>query len=135
LRSEEDDDDDEDDDEDMTPFFEQEFDPKKIEDFDVIDVDMCTVANLERELKELQLNQKLTNSDVKVVFVVLKEEDFLHGTCQEELDKLQATLEDLNCGKVEDFEDFITIGVDSSSECNAKEMKDAVLEENAELKE
>lgn len=129
------DDDEEDDDDDLTQFLEQEFDPQKIEDFDVIDVDACRASDLESELEELQLDQNLTDSDVKVVFVVLSDEDFLNGSCQEELDKLQAKLEDLNCGDVEDFENFITIGVDSSSECNANEMKKAVLEENAELKE
>lgn len=128
-------DDEEDEEEELTQFLKQEFDPQKIEDFEVIDVDACRAGDLESELDELQLDQDLTDADVKVVFVVLSDEDFLKGSCQEELDKLQAKLEDLSCDDVEDFEDFITIGVDSSSECNAKEMEEAVLEENAELKE
>ena len=128
-------DDEEDDEEELTQFLKQEFDPQKIEDFDVIDVDACRASDLESELEELQLDQDLTDSDVKVVFVVLSDEVFLNGSCQEELDKLQAKLEDLNCDDVEDFEDFITIEVESSSECNANDMKDAVQEEDAELKE
>ena len=134
LRSEEEEEDD------MTQFLEQEFDPQKIEDFDVIDVDACRESVLKNKLVEIQADEDLTDSDVKVVFVVVSEEDFLHesplhGSCQDEFDKLQATLGDLNCDNLEEFEDFITIGIDSSSECKALKMKEAVLEENAELKE
>lgn len=119
----------------MTQFLEQEFDPQKIEDFDVIDVDACRFKDLKKELEEIQADEDVTDSDVKVVFAVVTEEDFLRGNCQDEFDRLQATLGDLNCGDLKEFEDFITIGVDSSSECKALEMKEAVLEENAQLKD
>jgi len=128
LRSEEEDDD-------LAQFLEHDFDPQKIEDFDVIELETCKAIDLKKELVEIQGDQVLTDSDVKVVFVAISETDFLDGTCQEELDKLQYTLEGLRCSDIEEFEDFITIAVDSSNECKANEMKEAVLEENAELKE
>ncbi|KAK1744216.1 hypothetical protein QTG54_004749 [Skeletonema marinoi] len=128
LRSEEEDDD-------LAQFLEHDFDPQKIDYFDVIELETCKAIDLKKELVEIQGDQVLTDSDVKVVFVAISETDFLDGTCQEELDKLQYTLEGLRCSDIEEFEDFITIAVDSSNECKANEMKEAVLEENAQLKE
>jgi len=123
-------------DEDLIDFLENDFEPKKLEDLDVAEVDPCTPAKLEEELDDLQADRDLTDSDVKVVFVVVKEDDFVRDNhkCEGELDNLQFKLEDLRCNDIDELEDFITIEVDSSTKCQSEEMKEAVLEENDNLK-
>jgi hypothetical protein len=123
-------------DEDLIDFLENDFEPEKLEDLDVAEVDPCTPAKLEEELDDLQADRDLTDSDVKVVFVVVKEDDFVRDNhkCEGELDNLQFKLEDLRCNDIDELEDFITIEVDSSTKCQSEEMKEAVLEENDNLK-
>jgi len=123
-------------DEDLIDFLENDFEPEKLEDLDVAEVDPCTPAKLEEELDDLQADRDLTDSDVKVVFVVVKEDDFVRDNhkCEGELDNLQFKLEDLRCDDIDELEDFITIEVDSSTKCKSEEMKEAVLEENDNLK-
>jgi len=123
-------------DEDLIDFLENDFEPEKLEDLDVAEVDPCTPARLEEELDDLQADRDLTDSDVKVVFVVVKEDDFVRDNhkCEGELDNLQFKLEDLRCNDIDELEDFITIEVDSSTKCQSEEMKEAVLEENDNLK-
>lgn len=122
---------------DLLDFLEDDFEPEKLQDLDVAEVDLCTNVKLEEELEDLQGDQDLTGSEVKVVFVVVKEDDFArdNNKCEDELDNLQFKLEELNCSDIEDLEDFITIEVDSSTRCKSDEMKEAVLQENNDLKE
>lgn len=114
----------------LKDFLDDGFKPKRLEDLELAEVDPCTPENLEKELHDLEANKDLTDSHVKVIFVVINDEDFRSGNCEEELDSLQYQLEELSCDDIRSFEDFLTIQVDSGdTECKANKLKDAVLEE------
>jgi hypothetical protein len=120
----------------LDDFLKDDFEPERLDDLEVIDVD-CTVDELKAELEDLVEDQDITDSKVKVGFVVLSEDTFENGSCDEDkLGNIQNKLEDkLNCYQIRRLEDFLTIEVGDSNECEANEVKKALLQEDFFAKE
>lgn len=120
----------------LDDFLKDDFEPERLDDLEVIDVD-CTVDELKTELEDLVEDQDITDSKVKVAFVVLNEDTFENGSCDEDkLGNIQNKLEDkLNCYQIRRLEDFLTIEVGDSNECEANEVKKALLQEDFFAKE
>lgn len=117
----------------MNDFLEEDFEPERLGDLEVMEVDPCTVNKLKAGLNDLIEEQEITDPKVRVVFVVLDEDTFTNGSCDEDkLDSIQYNLEEmLTCNEIRSLHDFLTIEVDDdSTQCKANEMKDAVLQEN-----
>jgi hypothetical protein len=118
---------------DLTDFLDEEFEAERLGDLEVIEVDPCTVEKLKAGLNDLVEEQDITDPKVRVVFVVLNEDTFTNGSCDEDkLDNIQYKLEEmLTCNEIRSLHDFLTIEVDDdSTQCKANEMKDAVLQED-----
>lgn len=120
----------------LDDFLKDDFEPERLDDLEVIDVD-CTVDELKTELEDLVEDQDITDSKVKVAFVVLNEDTFENGSCDEvKLGNIQNKIEDkLNCYQIRRLEDFLTIEVGDSNECEANEVKKALLQEDFFAKE
>ncbi|KAK1744218.1 hypothetical protein QTG54_004751 [Skeletonema marinoi] len=110
--------------------------PNRMRDFSVARVGDCSSGRVKNRMENLESRKSTTSKDVKMVFVVMSEDDF-SSKCRRAIKNLPDELEkDLRCGQIRrmhdnrtrsNSEDFLVIRLNRESQCTTSKLERKVL--------
>jgi hypothetical protein len=120
----------------ITRFLDRNFHPKRMHDFETARVGDCSSGRVKNRMENLESRKSTTSKDVKMVFVVMSEDDF-SSKCRRAIKNLPDELEkDLRCGQIRRMhdnrtrstsDDFVVIRLNRESQCTTRKLERKVL--------
>mmetsp|Transcript_27028 Transcript_27028/g.34709 ORF Transcript_27028/g.34709 Transcript_27028/m.34709 type:complete len:150 (+) Transcript_27028:123-572(+) len=119
----------------ITRFLDRNFHHKRMHDFETARVGDCSSGRVKNRMENLESRKSTTSKDVKMVFVVMSEDDF-SSKCRRAIKNLPHELEkDLRCGQIRrmdddqtDSDDNFIIRVKSESQCTTRKLEKKMLD-------